>query len=429
MKKILGLVAHVSLLLAAAISSHADAQSYFVPGQLLTATQFNSAFAGTLPLAGGVLAGPLTAPTLTSSHVTITGGSVSGLNSLASLGIASFGNQTTWLKSLISCTTDCAQTWSQSYGGGMGLLGATRTSDNSLAGSMAAQGVAGYAINNNTAQVQTAYAAYFEARKYLGAGTTQGMEIDLVNQGSVVNLDPYNMISSGATLGLWLSSGRPDVTARVANVSTAVGIINNGTAFEKGITFQSTALDTSGGEGQAIVLPANYGTVWYGRTGTKVAGIRSDATTPSLRLVFVNGQLDIESASGTVLTTIDTSGNIRSRGNVSTTGSVSAGGAINGTSGAFTSITTTGKGAMPLYGTSGTAVNAPHMVQGRVALSSGSATVTLSGAAVYSSSSSYTCTANDTTGAHAVKVAQTSGTSITFTGIGSDTVQFMCAGS
>ncbi|MBB3258232.1 hypothetical protein F4827_003100 [Paraburkholderia bannensis] len=91
------------------------------------------------------------------------------------------------------------------------------------------------------------------------------------------------------------------------------------------------------------------------------------------------------------------------------------------------SATTTG--AMPLYGTTGTAVNAPHMVQGSVALASGTATVTLSGSAVYTSSSSYVCTAIDTTAAAAVKVGQTSGTSITFTGTSTDTVQFHCTGS
>ena len=92
-------------------------------------------------------------------------------------------------------------------------------------------------------------------------------------------------------------------------------------------------------------------------------------------------------------------------------------------------LAATGTGTMPLYGTAGTAINAPHKVIGSVALSSGSATVTLSGSAVFTSSGSYVCTANDTTAANAVKVGQTSGTSITFTGTGSDTVQFACAGN
>ncbi|WP_249201284.1 hypothetical protein [Burkholderia cenocepacia] len=102
---------------------------------------------------------------------------------------------------------------------------------------------------------------------------------------------------------------------------------------------------------------------------------------------------------------------------------------ITGATSVTGNLSATGTGAMPLYSTTGTGVSAPHMVQGTVALASGSATVTLSGSAAYTSSSSYTCTANDTTSAAAVKVGQTSGTSITLTGTGTDTVQFICAGN
>ncbi|WP_242460907.1 hypothetical protein [Burkholderia cenocepacia] len=127
--------------------------------------------------------------------------------------------------------------------------------------------------------------------------------------------------------------------------------------------------------------------------------------------------------------------NLSSSGTVSGTGfsnylaSPPAIGSTTANTGRFSTLSSTGTGAMPLYSTTGAGVNAPHMVQGAVALSSGSATVTLSGSAVFSSSSSYTCTANDTTTANAVKVSQSSGTSITFTGTGTDSVQFLCAGS
>ena len=124
-------------------------------------------------------------------------------------------------------------------------------------------------------------------------------------------------------------------------------------------------------------------------------------------------------------------------GNTTIVGTLGASGGINSTSigattpstGAFTTLTASGTGAMPLYNTTGTGVNAPHTVTGSVTLSSGSATATLSGSAVFTSSSSYTCTANDTTAANTVKIGQTSGTSITFTGTGSDIVQFACAGN
>lgn len=92
-------------------------------------------------------------------------------------------------------------------------------------------------------------------------------------------------------------------------------------------------------------------------------------------------------------------------------------------------LSVTGTGAMPLYSTGGVGVNAPHIVTGSVALSSGSATVALSGSSVFSSTSTYACTANDTTSAAAVKVLLTSGSAFALTGTGTDTVQFICTGS
>ncbi|MCA8430024.1 hypothetical protein [Burkholderia seminalis] len=346
------------------------AHSQFISGQLLTAGQLNYAFSNVLPLTGGTLTGALTVPTLASSNATITGGSITGLSSpipvasggtgtttrtgtgsvvlstgasvgsltvssgtFASPAFASFGNQSAWLNSLIPCTTACAQTWSQSTGGGMGLLGATRSSDNTLAGSMAAQGVAGYAINDNTSQVQTVYAGYFEARRAAGAGTTQGNEIDIVNQGSVVGLDPYNMFSTGTTPGMWISSGRPDVTTSAANASAAIGVINNNTAFENGLVFHSTALNTTSGEGNAIVLPQKDAVVWYGSAGNKVAAIRSDATTASLRMIFANGQMVLQDLSGNTKFTFTTTGGF-------TTPSSIQGSTVYGTNGVVLPVTT-----------------------------------------------------------------------------------------
>ena len=80
-KQITGLL----LALAALVSLPAAAQ--FAPGQVLTAAQLNSAFAGVLPIAGGTLTGPLTVPTLTATtalntaHANITGGTISALSS------------------------------------------------------------------------------------------------------------------------------------------------------------------------------------------------------------------------------------------------------------------------------------------------------------------------------------------------------------
>ncbi|MDN7490609.1 hypothetical protein QZM35_23130 [Burkholderia sp. AU45274] len=106
----------------------------------------------------------------------------------------------------------------------------------------------------------------------------------------------------------------------------------------------------------------------------------------------------------------------------------SAGQVLTSQGGGSNSMTWTNAGA-PVYGTGGTLVSSAHIVNGTATLSSGSATVTLSGSAVFTSAGSYVCTANDTTAAAAVKVSQTSGTSITFTGTGTDIVQFACTGN
>ncbi len=83
----------------------------------------------------------------------------------------------------------------------------------------------------------------------------------------------------------------------------------------------------------------------------------------------------------------------------------------------------------PLYNAAGTIQQNAHIVQDTVTLSGGTATVTLTGSAVFTNATSYTCIAMDDTGANAVKVTQTSGSSITFTGTGSDVIRYICIGT
>jgi len=85
--------------------------------------------------------------------------------------------------------------------------------------------------------------------------------------------------------------------------------------------------------------------------------------------------------------------------------------------------------AAPVYNAAGTLQNAAHVVQDTVTLVGGTATVTLSGSAAFSSATSYSCVAIDETSAAAVKVMQTSGTSITFTGTGTNVIRFIAVGN
>lgn len=81
------------------------------------------------------------------------------------------------------------------------------------------------------------------------------------------------------------------------------------------------------------------------------------------------------------------------------------------------------------YNSAGTQRTDVHHVYGTVALSGGTATVSLTGNAIFTSNSTYVCQANDETAAAAVKITRTSGTSITFTGTTTDTVAYHCVGN
>jgi hypothetical protein len=212
-----------------------------------------------------------------------------------------------------------------------------------------------------------------------------------------------NTIISPMTLGY--PSGTPNY-ANFFNGSIGVSLVNKfSQATFYGGTINSSAPNSSS---RGVFLQTNGSNRWgsYATSQTESggnAGSNFSISRYNDSGVFIDSPIGITRSSGLV--------------------NINDGLAVNG------SITASTTGAMPLYGTTGTGVNAPHIITGSVALSSGSATVTLSSSAVFTSSSTYTCTANDATAANAVKIGQTSGTSITFTGTSTDTVQFMCAGN
>ncbi len=81
------------------------------------------------------------------------------------------------------------------------------------------------------------------------------------------------------------------------------------------------------------------------------------------------------------------------------------------------------------YTAAGTQQTAVHIVTGSVTLASGAGTLTLSGAAAFTSSTTYACSATDNTAANAVKLTQSSGTSISLTGTTTDAISVVCVGS
>lgn len=114
-------------------------------------------------------------------------------------------------------------------------------------------------------------------------------------------------------------------------------------------------------------------------------------------------------------------------------------GAIGGgtpSTGAFTSITVTSTNPVAnlttvptTYNQSGTQQTATHLVVDSCVLGT-SCAVTLTGAAVFTSSTSYTCGCQDaTTALNACGVAQASGSAFTITGTGTDTIRYQCSGN
>ena len=86
--------------------------------------------------------------------------------------------------------------------------------------------------------------------------------------------------------------------------------------------------------------------------------------------------------------------------------------------------------AVPVtYGAPGTQSLNVHVLIGSVSLTGGTATLALSGAAVFTSNATFHCAGADQTAIAAVKITPSTGSSIVFGGTGTDTVGFICIGN
>jgi hypothetical protein len=85
--------------------------------------------------------------------------------------------------------------------------------------------------------------------------------------------------------------------------------------------------------------------------------------------------------------------------------------------------------AVPLYTPSGTSLSSSHQVIGSGTMTAGTLSVTFTGAAVFTSSGSYVCTANDGNAASAIHVYPINGYTVSFIGTAGDTVLYSCTGN
>jgi hypothetical protein len=275
----------------------------------------------------------------------------------------------------------------------------------------------------------TAYAGYFEFMDhsdFINADfqnpncSSCGLYLNGTNNASY----PQNLFFYGSSVTGVSTSGNIGNNF-FYNYTTADGEIPPNNSLLHVVTDTGSGINLGA---HSFVTSGSMSTLSVTDTGSSGANIKltgGGSTTPSKYIRANNGNLQIcNSSYSSCPIGIADNGNFADNGGIDAT----AIGQNVPAAGKFTTLASTGSGAMPLYSTSGTAVNSPHMVQGTATLSSGAATVTFSGSAAYSSSTSYICTANDTTSASAIKVSQGSGTSITLTGTGSDAAQFLCAG-
>jgi hypothetical protein len=89
-----------------------------------------------------------------------------------------------------------------------------------------------------------------------------------------------------------------------------------------------------------------------------------------------------------------------------------------------------GSGTIRVYSAAGVQITTPHIVTGTVTLASGNGTATFTGNAVFSNTTSYVCTATNTSTNSAVRATNASASSVTFnSGTTNDVISYQCTGN
>jgi len=211
-----------------------------------------------------------------------------------------------WLELLRANTVKNSQLIALSADGFIGAIFGSRVSDNSITGEDCI-GVAGWALNDGTLATDRCYAGYFEALTS-GPGGALGIEIDIVNGYTTeTSISSNAMGPDGSTVALWLASGGEKATKPfgINAASAAIGIINNGETFLKGIVFGYNSIDGctgSSGSGVAIEMIAGHELSWLNVSGSRCAYVRSDArtTTNAMGLVFSDSGASFQNVGGTI---------------------------------------------------------------------------------------------------------------------------------
>jgi hypothetical protein len=165
-----------------------------------------------------------------------------------------------------------------------GLVAAARTLNSAVPGNAPA-GFFAFGFNDKTTPFTIAnWAIYEENRRYVGAGTAVGTELDITEfNNNASQMDPY-ILSYGVgnmSAGMYIQSGggctvagpcynpatgTTNLAAQNAGVAIAIG--NNGAQFYEGLQFNYNAINgndgkgTPGNFGRAINMPSGDAIIW-----------------------------------------------------------------------------------------------------------------------------------------------------------------------
>lgn len=270
--------------------------NYFSPATYGTITGGSGYVNGTytnVPLTGGTGAGAQ------ASSVTVAGGAVTSVTLNTSLGK---GYKTT-------DTLSAAVANLGGSGTGFALPLASVNVPASCIGS------AGVAFNDVSASGFTVpvWGGYFDSFRKAGAGTTQTMELDIGNGGTLVSVNPYSAIGyqSGVTFGIVLGAGGGVQGQTFGSpVSLAFGIGDNGQQFDDGIVFFQNSI--SNNRNAAITFTTGMLMEWWDNpsgTPQQSTFIQSTVTnTSDPGLLFSNTGLAITAARVNLSQTVYTGG-------------------------------------------------------------------------------------------------------------------------
>lgn len=178
-------------------------------------------------------------------------------------------NPTDWLEDLASFTTANAELAVVSQSGRHAIVCGVRTSDNNTTPS---NGIAlsVYLDNDNATFDQNGYGMYIEAWRRAGQAFTTCFEVDINNDGSVVDMNPYSASFADTTSAFWCASGGEE-TPSPNDASVGIAFVNNNAAFRKGIVFEDvsiTGTDGVTGTGTAIAFALGHQISWFSDVST-----------------------------------------------------------------------------------------------------------------------------------------------------------------